>query len=59
MASLYERILEERKGTRPANPVLRYYFENGCRSLGDGYRYNSLKKKYPEAYGLLRSEATR
>jgi hypothetical protein len=56
---LYRKILEERfkEGyRRDVHPVLRYYAENGARSMGCGMRFASLKRTYPEDYAYLMEE---
>jgi hypothetical protein len=56
---LYERILEERVKEgyrRDLPPVLRYYVENGARSMGSGMHFASLKRRYPEDYAYLMEE---
>ena len=56
---LYERILKERAEEgyrRDVLPMLRYYVENGAKSMGDGMRFTSLKRRYPEDYEYLMEE---
>jgi hypothetical protein len=56
---LHERILEERVEEgyrRDVPPMLRYYVENGARSMGCGMRFASLKRRYPEDYAYLMEE---
>jgi hypothetical protein len=56
---LYRKILEERfkEGyRRDVHPVLRYYVENGARSMGCGMHFASLKRRYPEDYAYLMEE---
>jgi hypothetical protein len=56
---LYRKILEERfeEGyRRDVHPMLRYYVENGARSMGCGMRFASLKRGYSEDYAYLMEE---
>jgi hypothetical protein len=56
---LHERILEERVQEayrRDVHPMLRFYVENGARSMGCGMRFASLKRRYPEDYAYLMEE---
>jgi hypothetical protein len=56
---LYRKILEERVQEgyrRDVHPMLRFYVENGARSMGCGMRFASLKRKYPEDYAYLMEE---
>ena len=56
---LYEQILKERAEEgyrRDVLPMLRHYVENGARSMGDGMRFASLKRRYPEDYEYLMEE---
>ena len=56
---LYERILEEKKVEayrRDVHPMLRFYVENGARSMGSGMHFASLKRRYPEDYAYLMEE---
>ena len=55
----YERILKERAEEgyrRDVHPMLRYYVENGARSMGDGMRFASLKRRCAEDYIYLMEE---
>jgi hypothetical protein len=56
---LYQEILKERAEEayrRDVHPMLRYYVENGARSMGCGMRFASLKRRYPEDYAYLMEE---
>jgi hypothetical protein len=53
---LYQEILKERAEEayrRDVHPMLRYYVENGARSMGCGMQLASLKRRYPEDYAHL------
>ena len=57
--TLYQKILKERAEEgyrRDVHSMLRYYVENGARSMGCGMRFASLKRRYPEDYAYLREE---
>ncbi len=54
--SLYQRILHESVGREPAHPMLRFYVENGVRSMGCAFRFASLKREYPGDYERLTLE---
>jgi hypothetical protein len=56
---LYRKILEEKAEEgyrREVHPMLRYYVENGARSMGSGMHFASLKRRYPEDYAYLMEE---
>jgi hypothetical protein len=56
---LYQEILKERAEEgyrRDVQPMLRYYVENGVRSMGCGMHFSSLKSRYPEDYAYLMEE---
>jgi hypothetical protein len=56
---LYQEILKERAKEgycRDVHPMLRFYVENGARSMGCGMRFASLKRRYPEDYAYLMEE---
>jgi hypothetical protein len=57
--ALYQEILKERAEEgfrRDVHPMLRYYVENGARSMGCGMRFASLKRRCPEDYAYLMEE---
>ena len=59
LMGIYEKIMRERTKEgyrRDVHPMLRYYVENGARSMGDGMRFASLKRKYREDYEWLLEE---
>jgi hypothetical protein len=56
---LYQRLLEERERLDPGDdvhPILRHFIERGVHSPGEGFRFKSLRSKFPEDYRRLMEE---